>query len=421
MADLDQGGPEMGKKALRPRDNPTIRLLTRGSFAHYSAANFLSLTGSWGQRIAAGWLVWEWTGSGFWLGVLAMTDLAPVVVIGPFAGVLADRWPRLTVNRVFQSAMAALAAALAILIWQEMIGLGLLIGLIGLSGLVAALGQPARLALVQELVPRNDVGAAVAINSIISNLARLVGPAAAATMIVHLDVAWVFFANAVMTLTFVLVLGWITLLPRERRPLTGGVLAQIGQGFRFLLAEPALRLVLAGNLLGGVLVRSMTELLPAFAARSFVDTVSGLALLTSSLAAGAVVAGFSLGRGRSDGAMMRGATWAWAAAALAGLGFAWVAAPWAALACIFAIGLFMARGLILAQTFVQLRTPDEMRGRALSVHGLIARASPAIGALFIGGAVDAFGLSLSVTAAVLSFLLAFAAMWPAVRRQAGAI
>lgn len=421
MPDAGNGAPDRGGRAARLRSHPTVRLLTRGSFARYSAANFLSLTGSWGQRIAAGWLVWEWTGSGFWLGVVAMADLAPVVLIGPFAGVLADRWPRLTVNRVFQSAMAVLAATIAFLIWNELIGLGLLIALIGLSGVIASLGQPARLALVQELVPRADVGAAVAINSIKSNLARLVGPAVAAVMIVHLDVAWVFFGNALVTVIFVLVMGWITLLPRERRPLTGGVMAQIGQGFRFLLTEPALRLVLAMNLLGGVLVRSMTELLPAFAARNFVDTVSGLAILTSSLAAGAVVAGLSLGRGRTDGAMMLGAIWAWAAAALAGLGFGWVSAPWVAVACIFSMGLFMARGMILAQTFVQLRTPDEMRGRALSVHGLIARASPAIGALFIGGGLDAVGLPLSVSAAVLIFLMVFATMWPAVRRQAGVI
>ena len=157
------GDPGGATGRQRWRDHPTIRLLTRGSFARYSAANFLSLIGSWGQRIAAGWLVWEWTGSGFWLGVLAMADLAPVVLIGPFAGVLADRWPRLTVNRVFQSAMALLAATLAFLIWQELIGLGLLVALIGLSGVIASLGQPARLALVQELVPREDVGAAVAI------------------------------------------------------------------------------------------------------------------------------------------------------------------------------------------------------------------------------------------------------------------
>lgn len=418
MADADHD--DLSRRALRRlRGHPGIRLLTQGTFARYSAANFLSLTGSWGQRIAAGWLVWEWTGSGFWLGVLAMADLAPVVVIGPFAGVLADRWPRLTVNRVFQTVLAALSAMLALLIWQELIGLALLIGLIGLSGTVAALAQPARLALVQELVPRVDVGAAVAVNSIKSNLARLVGPAVAATMIVHLDVAWVFLANATVTTIFVLVLGRITLLPSTRKPLTGGMLSQIAQGIRFLLAEPSLRLVLATNLLGGVLVRSLTELLPAFAARSFADTVSGLALLTSSLAFGAVVAGLTLGRPRTDGAMMREVTAAWAMAAAAGCAFGWLAPPWAAVACIFATGLFMARGMILTQTFVQLRTPDEMRGRALSVHGLIARSSPAIGAIVIGGAVDAFGLPLAVTAAVLVFAAAFVAMRPAVRRQTG--
>jgi len=400
---------------------PAFRLLTRGPFAVYSLFNFLSLTGSWGQRVAAGWLVWEWTGSGFWLGVLALADLAPVVVIGPFAGVVADRWSRVLVNRVIQTILAALSALLALLIFMDAITLALLIVLIGLNGTLSALAQPARLALVQELVPRADVGPAVAINSVKSNLARLMGPAVAATMIVYFHIGWVFLGNAVVTALFALVLGRLKLLPSLRRRPSGGVLAQIGDGFRFLLAERALRLVLLVNLFGGVLVRSLAELLPAFAARSFADTATGLATLTSSLAFGAVLAGLTVGRQASEGGLMRKGTFAWAVAAVFGFGFGLVSAPWAAMLCICGVGMWITRALILAQTFVQLRTPDEMRGRALSVHGLIVRSSPAIGALMIGTALDIVGLPLSVSAATLLFGVAFLVLYPAIRRQASRI
>ena len=417
----DAGSEPPRKPARRFAAIPAVRLLASGPFAIYSPFNFLSLTGSWGQRVAAGWLVWEWTGSGFWLGVLALADLAPVVLIGPFAGVLADRWSRMTVNRVIHSILVVLSALLALLIFFDQITLALLIGLIGLNGTLSALAQPARLALVQELVPREDVGSAVAINSVNSNMARLIGPAVAATMIIHVHIGWVFLGNALVTALFTLVLGRLKLLPTPRRQLSGGVLAQIGQGFGYLLAERALRLVLLVNLLGGVLVRSLGELLPAFAARSFADTATGLATLTSSLAFGAVIAGLTIGRLGSEGRLMRQGAYAWAIAAVFGVGFGLVSSPWAAMLCVCGLGLWIARGLILAQTFVQLRAPDEMRGRALSVHGLIVRSSPAIGALMIGTALDAMGLAWSVSAAMLLFALAFMALLPVVLRQSARI
>ena len=414
----DAPSQKPGSQSGGLRNHPTWRLLTRGSFARYSAANFLSLTGSWGQRVAAGWLVWEWTGSGFWLGVLAMADLAPAVVIGPFAGVLADRWPRITVNRLIQAALACLVTVIGVLVWFDAIGLALLIGLIGLHGTLASLAQPARLALVQELVPRNDVATAVAINAVKSNLARLVGPAVAAIMIAQLHPAWVFLGNALVTAIFVIVMGRLTLIALPPRKLTGGVLSQIGEGLRFVATEPALRLVLVTMLLGGSLVRAISELLPAFAARSFEDGATGLALLTSSLAFGALLAGLLIGRQGSDGRMMRSATAAWAWAALFAIAFGWAEAPLLAMACICVAGGFIARGMILAQTFLQLRTPDEMRGRALSVYGLIVRSSPAIGALMVGAAIDLFGLGLSVSAAAVTFLICFAALRPATLARA---
>lgn len=401
---MTEGDPSRPRSRLRAV--PAVHLLSRGPFPIYSLFNFLSLTGSWGQRVAAGWLVWEWTGSGFWLGVLAAADLGPVVLIGPFAGVVADRWPRAKVSRLIQTVLAGLSALLALLVFSDATTLGLLIGLTALSGALSALAQPARLALVQELVTRAHVGPAVAINSVISNLARLTGPAVAATMIVHVHVAWAFLGNAAVTALFAFVLSRLRLLPSLRRRPDGRVLAQIAEGLRFLLTDSALRLVLLTMLLGGALVRSLGELLPAFAARSFTDVATGLALLASSLAAGAVLAGVTIGRQGSEGDLMRRAVFAWTVAAVFGFGFGLATAPAPAMFCVAGAGLWMARGLILAQTFVQLRAPDELRGRALSVHGLIARSSPAFGALLIGAAMDLVGAITAVSAATLLFLLA---------------
>ncbi|MCL4187044.1 MAG: MFS transporter [Rhodobacteraceae bacterium] len=419
MAEASPEGPGPGGRGLGAI--PAVRLLRRGPFAVYTLFNCLSLIGSWGQRVAAGWLVWEWTGSGFWLGVLAAADLLPAVFVGPFAGALADRWSRLVVNRICQSVLAALAGLVAVLVFADAITLSLLIALSTLKGVFGALSQPARLALVQELVPRADVGPAVAINSVNTNLARLIGPAVAAAMILHVNIGWVFLGNAAVTLLFVFALGRLRLLPSRRERPAGHVLQQVGEGFRYVLSERPLRLALVTMLLGGVLVRSLAELLPAFAARGFADTATGLATLTSSLALGALLAGLTVGRHFSEASLMRNAAFAWALAALFGFGMGLASGPWLSMAFVCGSGFGVARGLILTQTFVQLRAPDAMRGRALSVHGLIARSSPSIGALAIGSAFDVAGLPVAVSAATIAFAVVFLALLPAILRQAAEI
>ena len=145
--------------------SPIVRLLTGGQFAIYSAGNCVSLLGTWMQRIGCSLLVWNMTESTFWLGILAAADLLPTLFIGPFAGAAADRWDTLRLNRICQAVLTAVAALMTILIVCGFLSLTMLIALVALQGCVIALSQPARLALVQELVAREDIPAAVAINS----------------------------------------------------------------------------------------------------------------------------------------------------------------------------------------------------------------------------------------------------------------
>jgi len=161
------------------RAQSVYRLLTRGQFALFFAFNGLSLIGSWMQRIASAWLIWEWTGSAFWVGVLAACDLLPVVLTGPFVGVAADRWDRLWQNRIAQVASAGLAPINAVLLMADMLNLYGLLILIALQGTLIAMVQPARLAMVTQLVGREDMPTAVALASVNVNLARLIGPAIA--------------------------------------------------------------------------------------------------------------------------------------------------------------------------------------------------------------------------------------------------
>jgi MFS family permease len=131
----------------------------------------------WMQRIAIGWLTWQLTGSGLWLGIVAFADFFPVVLIGPIAGAAADRGDRLRVVKTSQTISLVQATVLFLLTASGHMTIGLLVALTAFQGMVVAFNQPARLALVPSLIPPSDLATAVAINSVVFNLARFIGPA----------------------------------------------------------------------------------------------------------------------------------------------------------------------------------------------------------------------------------------------------
>lgn len=371
-----------------------VRLLTKGQFAAYTAGNCLSLLGTWMQRIACSLVVWDMTHSPFWLGVLAAADLLPTVFVGPIGGAVADRWDVLKLNKLSQLAIALTAALLTLFMYLDLLTLSALISIVALQGCVIALGQSARMTIVQELVSRDDVSTAVAINSMNVNLARLVGPALAGLLIVQFDVIWVFLLNTLVTIVFVAVLHHLApaVTISKTRP-SRNVLAEILDGFRYVGSNHSIRAMLLLLLAGGVFVRAIAEMLPAFAAQFSAVPTTGLAVLTSSMAFGSIMAGLTMNTYLSTSRLPHQVTLGWFLSGCAAMAFALGSSI-----CILAVfamlmGYLSSVSLIATQTFIQLAIPAALRGRALSVHGLIFRASPSLGALGLGMASDIFGLA----------------------------
>ncbi|WP_210275252.1 MFS transporter [Martelella soudanensis] len=394
-----------------------LRLIKGTQFGLFFAGNGLSLVGSWMQRIACSWLVWDWTGSAFWVGVLAAGDLLPVVLTGPFAGVAADRWNRLRQNIWAQTASAALAVLMAVLLATGHLGLHGTVVLVTLQGTLVAAMQPSRLAMIQEMVQPEDLGTAVALNSVNVNLARLLGPAIAGAMILYVDIVWVFIANAIVTAIFVFVLTRLRLTAQEKRTETGSFFGEMKEGFIHVARQPALRLILLVLFCGGVLVRAMIELVPAIAAQTFSNAAAGLAIITASAAAGAVGAGLTVGRSKVERLLFGVLLW-WSVGALAAFFLVRSSSPLMAIPMATMLGAAVTCGLVSTQTFVQLTTPGKLRGRVLSIHGLIARGSPALGALAVGFAADRIGLKASITTASALLMLVVLVLAPVTRRQA---
>jgi MFS family permease len=375
-----------------------VALLVRNAnFGIYSAGSSVSLIGMWMQRIAIGWLTWELTGSGLWLGIVAFADFFPVILIGPIAGTAADRWDRLKVVKASQAISLVQATVLWALTVSGHMTIGLLVGLTAFQGFVVAFNQPARLAMVPSLVPQADMAGAVAINSIVFNVARFIGPIFAGLAIVWSGVAAAFAANALSYIVFLVALARIRIAPTVRKgEERASMAADLVAGIRYTATHPGIAALLVLLIAIGVGGRPMNELLPGFADEVYNSGAFGLSILASAIGGGAILGGFWLGqRARSSGltmiAMMSPLVGAVATIAAISTDRLWFAAP-----AVVVFGFCMSTAGIAIQTLVQLAADRSMRGRVMGLYGLIFRGAPAVGALSAGLASAHFGLRLPV-------------------------
>ncbi|MCB1834803.1 MAG: MFS transporter, partial [Geminicoccaceae bacterium] len=211
------------------------------AYARYVAGNSVSLVGNWMQRTATGWLAWDLTGSSAWLGIVAFADLFPALLIGPVGGVLADRHDRRLLMLAFQSAMFAVAILLWLAAGAGMLGIHLLLVLTTLHGVLVGLNQPARLSLIPQLVRGDLIGPAIAINSMVFNGARFIGPAIAGLIIATFGTSWAFFVNALTYIPFLLALSTIRPIPDERHATRAPFLTQIAEGIRYVFDNQGIR------------------------------------------------------------------------------------------------------------------------------------------------------------------------------------
>jgi predicted MFS family arabinose efflux permease len=392
------------------------RTLAHRDFGIYVAGNSVSLIGTWMQRIGVGWLAWELSHSGAVLGLVAFADLFPGVLIGPFGGALADRVDRLRVIKIAQSLIMLQALALFALTASGAITVPLLIALVLFQGAVIGFNQPARLALIPSLVPRADLATAVAINSIVFNTARFIGPAFAGIAIVALDISAVFALNALSFLAFLFALARLRLAPIAPPKPGRSMLAAVAEGLGYALGHPGIGPILLLQALLAVCARPFVELLPGFAADVFGRGAPGLAVLSSTIGIGAIAGGLWLAQRPADAGLPKVVLLSSILTALAVLGFALCPWFWPAVAVVALAGFVMVVAGAGTQTMLQTAVEEGMRGRVLSLFGLIFRGGPALGALVMGVASEAFGLQAPLTVGALLGFLAAAVVWR--RREA---
>lgn len=395
-----------------------VRALSIRNYRIYATGNAISLIGTWLQRVAVGWLAWDLTRSGTWLGLVAFADLAPVVFLSPVAGALADRRDRIWVIRMTQAIGMSQAALLFALVATGWIGIWSLFLLTVLLGSANAFAQPARLALIPSLVDRESLPSAVAINSIIFNNARFVGPAIAGVVIAEGSVSLAFALNALSYLAFQLSLWRLSGVPIDR-PVASSrsrMFSETVEGYLYAMRHPGIGPMMGLFAASALACRGFIEMLPGFADGVFHRGPQGLAWLVATAGLGAMAGGGWMAMRRGIEGLTRLVVAHTLLISTALFAFTATDEFWVALPSLFVAGFGLVVTGVSAQTLVQSAVAPAMRGRIMGLYGMVFRGGPALNALIIGLLSAQFGLRLPLAAGAAVAVLFWA--WAQWRRPA---
>ena len=371
--------------------------LSHRNFRVFTAGNAVSLLGTWVQRMAVGYLTWELTKSGVWLGAVAMAEFIPVIVLAPITGVIADRFDRRKIAIFGQFFALLQAIALAVLTLTGDITPILIFLLQLFAGVVQPLIQTARLVLVPMIVPKDRVGNAVAITSLVFNTARILGPALGGVIITSVGVGWSFVLNAVSYA------GVITALLSLHLPAHGtairrgaawaGMFNDMAAGWRYTLKHPLLGWFIPTVGIASTLTWPIGDLMAGIADEMFNRGAGGLATLTAAQGIGAIFGGLLLAQRPTADGLSRLVIGAMVMSGICISVFSLMdAGTYFIGVVVLAVSAFF--GVMVgvgSQSLTQTVVDEAMRGRSLSVWYTITRAGPAIGALVLGALANTFG------------------------------
>jgi MFS family permease len=357
----------------------------------FFAGQLVSLVGTWMQSVAQSWLVLELTNSPFRLGLIGTLQFAPVLALSFFAGAMADRLPKRRLLIATQSVMCLQALLLAVLVHRGHVQYWHVVVMATVYGIANTVDMPTRQAFIVEMVGRESLRSAIALNSAMFNGARVVGPALAGLVIARWGTALAFFFNG---LSFVAVIAALAALRAEGRPraASGRALGQeIGEGMQYALRTPRIALVMTLVMAVSAFFFNYNTLVPLLARDVLYQDAHGFGLLMTAVGLGAVAGAIvlaSLGAERPPTQVLitSALTLGLATMLMASVGRFGVAV--ALLVIMGFCGMLFMTG---ANTTVQLSVPDDLRGRVMSLHTLMFAGMTPFGAFLVGSVVEAFG------------------------------
>jgi MFS family permease len=376
--------------------NPFRALRHRNFFLFWSGQT-LSLIGTWMQSMAEGWLAFELTRNAFLVGLVAASQSLPILLLSLYAGVLVDRANKLRLVTICQTLFCVQAATLWALAWTGHISIHWLIALATVNGTISSVEIPARQSLVIELVGREELPSAIALNSSGFNLARIVGPATAAIVIANLGIPWCFGVNSISYVAVLIGLLMIRLpawVPAEHRasPLEG-----IVEGVRFLRGTPAVAALIGVVTVYAVFGTPYLTLMPVVAGERLGLGASGYGLLLACVGVGGLAGALTLaalGDRLPREVVLRRASYSFSILLIA---FAFVRTPRFAYPLLLLLGFAMIINSAQANSMLQHVVPDELRGRIMAAYSfIVVGLSQVVGSFVAGSVARAAGVAWAI-------------------------
>ena len=371
-----------------------MHVLHNRNFRMYWCGQLVSLTGMWMQAVAQGWLVLQLTGSVAALGVLSFAFALPGLIFSLTGGVAADRWDRRRILIVTQAMLMLVALLAAALIWADAVSFWVLLSMAVLTGTASAYDMPAQQAIVPDLVSPPEVPQAIAMNQVIFNGSRLLGPAVAGIVIAEVGVAGAYLANGLSYLAVIASLLLIRLPPGHARGgAQGSMLRSLREGLGYAWRARLLRSLFTVSGLSVLLVfPPMAVLAPGYVSEVLHRGPGALAALMAASGAASMLGAVAMlwipAARRGQVMVVSVAGMALAVVALAG-----VRGVWPAAVAMGALSLGFSMFMGLTMTIVQQLVPGALRGRVMSVSGLTFTGVMPFSALMMSLAVDRAGFT----------------------------
>lgn len=399
-----------------------LRVWRYRNYALFMGGMAPSLVTLWMQRVGIGWLAWELTHSPAWLGAVAAADLAPMLVLAPFAGAITDRGHPQRQSLVTQILLLAQALTLAVCTMAGWITIEILFALSLWSGVLQPLSSTARHAIVPATVPRDAFATAIATDSALFNASRFVGPAIAGLLIPSVGVGGTFLVHSMGCAVFATALSFMDLPPPDRRAeARRAIVGDVIESFAYIRSHAGIGPLFLLLVILSVFIRPVQDMLPGFAGSVFHTGAVGLAWLTSAMGVGAMSSAVWIAmRGHVaglTGAVIRGSL------GLSLSVFVFVATDmmWLSVIAAALTGFTFNSISTSIQTLVQSAIANELRGRIMGLYTLIYRGTPAFGSIAIGGLAEGLGLRVTFAIAALLAFVAWAITAPKRRTIAAAV
>jgi MFS family permease len=392
-----------------PARNPFDVLVRHRNFRIFWIGQTLSLIGTWMQTMAAGWLALELTNNAFLVGLVATAGSLPIVLLSLHAGVIVDRYERLRLVKIAQSLLLVEAVTLTWFTWSGRISIGWLLVLATAQGTFAAYEIPSRQSLIVELTGRADLPQAIALNSSGFNLARIAGPAIAAVVIARFGTAWAFGINALSYLAVLIGLFMMRLNPWRPSATLVRPIDAIRESLHFMRGTPQVASLMKLIAVFSVLGIPYLTLMPVFARDRLGLGAGGYGLLLACVGIGGLVGAIALAARPAHAAGNRTFMISTTAFPIILLALAFVRRPHFAYPLLLLAGVTMIINGALANSMLQHRVPDALRGRIMAAYSfVVVGLAQTVGSFTAGVVGKAFGVQWAIAGGA-AIMLAYAA------------